>query len=260
MEFDIERLVPPGELIAANRIGGHADPEAALAEFRGYGRLQMQRWIELGYVRPDSHLLDVGCGLGRVAHSLPGFLDAGTYTGIDITRSSIDWCQEHYAGLDNFRFIHADLANHHYNRLDAASAADYAFPVAPARFDFIWSSSLFTHMQADGLDNYIGQMARAARPGALLWNTFFILDEVSEPLARAGVPGWGALSFEAEGGLYMTEGNPDHVRAYRLDHLRALHHRHGLQIVQIGYGGWSGRPGTVNNGQDAIISTPVVRA
>lgn len=257
---DIEQLVPPGELIAANKIGGFSDPQGAVDEFRGYGRLQMQDWIGRGYVKPESHVLDVGCGLGRVAHSLAGYLDTGSYTGIDVTKSSIDWCAEHYASLENFRFIHADLSNSHYNRPDASSAAQYVFPVESSKFDFIWSTSLFTHMQIDEVDNYIGEMARAAKPGAVLWNTFFILDEVSEPLSRAGVPGWGSLNFEAEGGLYMTENNPDHVMAYYIDRLRALHDKHGLDIVHVGFGGWSGRPGVEGNGQDVIICTPRAKA
>jgi hypothetical protein len=32
----------------------------------------------VGYVTPTSNVLDVGCGLGRVAQSLPGFLTSGT--------------------------------------------------------------------------------------------------------------------------------------------------------------------------------------
>ena len=256
---DIEKLVPPGELIVVNKIG-LGDPKAAVENFRGYGRLQMQAWIGLGYVKPGTHVLDVGCGLGRVAHSLAGYLDTGSYTGIDVTKSSIDWCSEHYAGFKNFRFIHADLSNSHYNRPDASSAAQYVFPVESDKFDFIWSTSLFTHMQIDEIDNYLGEMARVAKPGAMIWNTYFILDEINESLARAGVPGWGSLRFPTEGGLYMTENDPDHVVAYYLDRLRGLHDKHGLDIVQIGFGGWAGRPGVEDNGQDVIVATPRSRA
>jgi ubiquinone/menaquinone biosynthesis C-methylase UbiE len=250
-----EELIPPGLLIAENKIGSHSDPAAAEREFREYGRLQMEHWVTHGYVTPASHVLDVGCGLGRVAQSLPGFLTSGTYTGIDVTKSSTDWCSKSYRAFPNFRFIHANLSNSHYNThgSDAKSAARYSFPVDAGTMDFIWSTSLFTHMRIEEVDNYLGEMTRVAKQGTLIWNTYFILDDVSEPLARAGIPG-GALRFPIDGGLYMTEGNPDHVIAFYLDRLRELHEKHGLEVVHVGFGGWCGRPGTEGPGQDVIVA------
>ena len=251
-----EKLVPPGTLIVANGIGRYSDPAAAAKEFREYGRLQMEDWVNRGYVTPVSHLLDVGCGLGRVAQSLPGFLTSGAYTGIDVTKSSIDWCSERYREFANFKFIHASLGNSQYNTAGSASgsAALYSFPVDASSMDFVWSTSLFTHMRIDEVDNYLGEMARVAKQGTFIWNTYFILDDVSEPLARAGIPGGGTLRFPIEGGLYMTEGNPDHVIAFYLDRLLALHEKHGLEVVHVGLGGWCGRPGAADPGQDVILA------
>jgi len=249
-----ETLIPPGALIAANKIGRHSDPKAAENEFREYGRLQMEDWVKRGYITPSSNVLDMGCGLGRIAHSLPGYLGTGSYTGIDVTKSSIDWCVKSYSAFRNFYFIHADLTNSHYNRLDAKDASQYVFPIESETMDFIWSTSLFTHMRIKEIDNYIGEMARVAKRGALIWNTYFILDDVSEPLARTGLPGGGTLQFPIDGGLYMTEDNPDHVIAYYLDRLRELHLKHNLEIVHVGFGGWSGRPGVEDLGQDVILA------
>ena len=251
-----EDFIPPGLLIAENKIGSHSDPVAAEKEFREYGRLQMKAWVDRGYVTPTSNVLDVGCGLGRVAHSLPGFLTSGTYTGIDVTKSSIDWCSQSYREFPNFRFIHADLSNSHYNTTgsDSKSAAQYSFPLDNSTMDFVWSSSLFTHMRIGEVDNYLGEMTRVARQSALIWNTYLLLDDVSEPLARAGIPGGITLRFPIDGGLYMTEGNPDHVIGFYLNRLRELHDKHGLEVVHVGFGGWCRRPGTEGPGQDAIVA------
>ncbi|MGH1541893.1 MAG: class I SAM-dependent methyltransferase [Arenicella sp.] len=249
-----DALIPPGDLAIENKIGASINPEAAQNEWKEYGRLQMKDWVARQLITPSSNVLDVGCGLGRVAHTLAGWLNEGSYTGIDITESSIDWCAEHYSDYANFRFIHADLSNSHYNRPNAQDAGTYEFPIEPASMDFIWSTSLFTHMRIHQVDNYLGQMARAAKPGSIIWNTFFILDEFSEPLARAGIPGWGVMPHSIESGLYMTEGNPDHVIAFYLDKLLELHEKHGFDIVNVGFGGWSGRAGTNDNGQDTIVA------
>ena len=248
------KLIPPGELIVANKIGRHGYPEEAQKEFVEYGKNQMLDWIRRDYISPSSNVLDVGCGLGRVAQLLPSFLKDGSYTGIDITKSSIDWCAKTYSKFNNFRFIHADLGNSHYNRPDATSASQYSFPIDSETIDFIWSTSLFTHMRIHEIDNYLGEMTRVAKSGAIIWNTYFILDTVSEPLARKGLPNGGSLNFPIEGGLYMTEDNPDHFIAYDIDRLRDLHDKHGLQIAHVGYGGWSGRPGVKGIGQDVILA------
>lgn len=249
-----EKLIPPGVLISTNKIGSHSDPKAAENEFREYGRLQMEDWIRRGYVTPTSNVLDMGCGLGRVAHTLPEFLTEGVYTGIDITKSSIDWCAEKYAPFKNFRFVHADLSNSHYNRQDAADAAQYIFPIESGMMDFIWSTSLFTHMRINEIDHYLGEMTRVAKPGAIIWNTYFILDEISEPLAKTRLPDGNTLRFPVEGGLCMIEDNPDHVIAFYLDRLLDLHKKHGLEIFHVGFGGWSGRPETSGPGQDVILA------
>ncbi len=248
-----EELIPPGVLLVANKIGLN-DPTEAEKNFREYGRLQMVDWVNRGYITPSSNVLDIGCGLGRVAHSLAGSLTTGSYTGIDITKSSIEWCAKSYAAYKNFRFIHADLYNSHYNKRNVGSASKYVFPVATETMDFIWSTSLFTHMRIDEIDNYLGEMVRVAKSGALIWNTFFILDEVSEPLARSGLPGGaGKVRFPIDGGLYLTEDDPDHVVFYYLDRLRELHQKYAVDIVHIGFGGWSGRPGVEDFGQDVIL-------
>jgi ubiquinone/menaquinone biosynthesis C-methylase UbiE len=247
-------LIPPGSLILANQVTGAATPQEAEESFRSYGVDQAWDWIDRGYIKPDSDVLDVGCGLGRVARPLAGYIDTGSYTGIDIVESSIQWCQEHYRRFPRFRFIHADLKNSHYNLEAAAGATQYRFPVETSTFDYLWSTSVFTHMLIDEVDGYLSEMARVSKPGSLLWNTFFLLDKVSEPLARTGTPDGNALRFEIDGGLYLTEDNPCHVIAFHLDRITELHRKHRLEIVHVGFGGWSGRTDAIAGGQDVIVS------
>jgi hypothetical protein len=50
-------------------------------------------------VNPSSHILDIGCGIGRLAIAMPDFLDAnGGYEGFDIVPEGIEWCKQHIAG------------------------------------------------------------------------------------------------------------------------------------------------------------------
>src|SRR5205085_6486747 len=61
-----DELLPPPAL--ARSVGG---------EFRATGAEFLRYFIELGGLRPTEHVLDVGCGVGRMAVPLTGYLDAG---------------------------------------------------------------------------------------------------------------------------------------------------------------------------------------
>ena len=105
--------VPPRELIVRNGIGV-GDLDNVEMEFDRIGKGIAAGLIKNGLL-PDHTVLDVGCGLGRVARGLVQFLEGGSYTGIDACLSSIEWCKAHYSGRDNFRFFHADVFSTMYN-------------------------------------------------------------------------------------------------------------------------------------------------
>jgi len=60
------------------------------------GRLFLPHLIELGELKPTHTVLDVGCGIGRVAIPLTKFLSEGMYYGFDIVPSAITRCQKTY--------------------------------------------------------------------------------------------------------------------------------------------------------------------
>lgn len=56
-------------------------------------------------------MLDVGCGSGRMALPLTGYLNSeGRYAGFDISQKAIAWCQEHITSAHpNFQFEVSDI-------------------------------------------------------------------------------------------------------------------------------------------------------
>src|ERR687892_593067 len=121
-----------------------ADPSSTvLASPRGFGRSTsatpcrgaatadefMAHFIELGGLQPDERVLDVGCGIGRMARPLAGYLSSeGSYDGFDVNRDGIAWCRRRYRRHANFRFEVADLFNARYNPRGAQRADEYRFP------------------------------------------------------------------------------------------------------------------------------------
>ena len=162
-----DRLVPPRRLDFV----GHSDFAATGDEFLTY-------FVEMGGLQPGEAVLDVGCGIGRMARPLAGYLsEAGSYDGFDVNRDGIGWCRRRYAGRPNFRFQVADLYNRRYNPRGAHAAVEYRFPYDDARFDFVILTSVLTHLLEAEADHYLAETARVLRPGGRVFATFFLLDD-----------------------------------------------------------------------------------
>ncbi|HUF55079.1 MAG TPA: class I SAM-dependent methyltransferase [Thermohalobaculum sp.] len=247
-------LIPPLEVIDANRIGIH-DRENVIAEYNKISTFMFNVLKGRAGLKETSDVLDVGCGTGRVAMPLTRFLTTGSYTGIDIVKSSIDWCQEAFRDFPNFRFVHADLYSEYYNPEATLKAGDYEFPFDDDSFDLIWSSSLFTHMLIDDVDTYLSEMSRTIRRGGRIWNSYLLLDEISEPLVLGPRNDGRRMQYEVDGGRIGWKDKPEWVVGLRLDRIKALHQRHGFEITDLQLSDWSGgRPETPYKGQDFIVA------
>lgn len=119
-------LIPPADLIIQNGIGV-SDRSNPKDEFERIGNGIISEMRANGFIKPWDTVLDIGCGLGRCARPISKIITTGSYIGIDVTKSSIDWCEENYRHLSNFTFIHADVFSTHYNRTGAIDPEAYFF-------------------------------------------------------------------------------------------------------------------------------------
>ncbi len=62
-------------------------------------------------LRPDSIVLEIGCGIGTVSHLLLGFLKSGNLTGVDISKQSIDLARKNHAAFKNSEFVVSDMSD-----------------------------------------------------------------------------------------------------------------------------------------------------
>ena len=172
-----DRLVPPRRL---RGFTGDSDFLATGEELLGLLR-------DHGGLQPASRVLDVGCGIGRVARTLTGLLDpavGGGYVGFDPVAEAIAWCAERYPA--HFRFEHADLRNDLYNPDGAVAATEYRFPVERGWATLVVATSVFTHLDGAETAHYLAEVARALAPGGAALLTFFLLDEGSRAAIAAG--------------------------------------------------------------------------
>jgi SAM-dependent methyltransferase len=245
-------LVPPRRL----HFVGHAD-----SDFAGTGDEFLRHFVGLGGLRASDRVLDVGCGIGRMARPLAGFLkpaDGGRYDGFDINREGIAWCREHYErDHPEFAFVVADIFNTRYNPAGTQAAAAFTFPYDDGTFAFALATSVFTHLVQDAAERYVSEAARTLRAGGTLFATWLLLDDGSRAAVRAGR---AALPFRigSEGGAGETTAVidpavPEDAIAFDRAWLQDAYARHGLTVTAIHDGTWRGAAGPTY--QDVVVAT-----
>ncbi|WP_028745172.1 class I SAM-dependent methyltransferase [Rhizobium mesoamericanum] len=154
---------------------GDGDFRTIGAEFLGY-------FIRLGGLREDSRVLDIGCGIGRMAVPLTQYLDPQTsrYDGIDPVESGIGWCQRMIAAVyPNFAFQRLDIAHDLYNPGGKISGKALALPFPDHHFDFVIMTSVVTHLPPAEILVYLAEVRRILSPGGRLFMTAFVVDRVA---------------------------------------------------------------------------------
>ncbi|MEA3034948.1 MAG: hypothetical protein QOH04_707 [Sphingomonadales bacterium] len=220
-------------------------------DFRRTGDEFLQHFLEMTGLRPDERVLDVGCGTGRMARPLAGYLTSGSYDGIDIVKPSIDWCRRAYRRFLHFRFHHSDIYNKAYNPGGVAAANAYRFPFDDGAFDFIFLTSVFTHMLARDTRHYLDEIARVLAPGGRVLITAFLLDAES----RAGIAAARTrftFSHPLDGCFVETPDIPENAVAYEDGAFRAMAEDAGLAVADVHHGAWRGTE--ARNFQDILIA------
>ena len=78
--------------------------------YKRIGNKFFRHFLDLGDLKPDERVLEVGCGIGRMAVPLTRYLDGGEYEGFDVMPEAIEWCQRNISSkYPNFRFQVADI-------------------------------------------------------------------------------------------------------------------------------------------------------
>lgn len=222
-------------------------------QFEQVGELYAGFFRDRAGLRPDDAVLDIGCGVGRLAAPLTSYLGpSARYEGFDIIERGIVWCRRHItARYPNFRFQVADVYNRFYNPHGRYPASEYRFPYPDASFDFAFATSLFTHMLPDDSENYLREAGRVLRPGGTCVATFFLLDDETE---RAIAAGRTTPDFGHQGVGYRTVSlaEPEQAIAYPVEWVTDLHDRASLEIREIVRGRWRGVGSEY--GQDIVVS------
>ncbi|NML65504.1 class I SAM-dependent methyltransferase [Hymenobacter sp. RP-2-7] len=120
--------------------GGRETAEWVKSQLAPYTSLQGQ------------HVLDWGCGPGRVVRHLPEVIGQGCqFTGTDVNAQSVAWCRAHLPGIT---FLHNGISP--------------PLALADNTVDAAYGISIFTHLSAAGHARWLAELLRVLRPGGVL--------------------------------------------------------------------------------------------
>jgi len=240
-------LLPPDSLHSVGSVGS-ADYIAVGEEFSRY-------FVDLCELKPDDRVLDVASGTGRMARPLTRYLKGGNYEGIDIVAPSVQWCQRTYSRYPNFHFHFADIYNKGYNPDGKYKATEYRFPFETSSFDFVFLTSVFTHMLPQDMEHYLSEVVRVLKPNKRCLITYFLINPTVRKLINEGVSHY-SFKYELPGCRVESADTPEAVVGYDESSVRGLYAKYGLNITEpVLYGTWSKPDGL--SWQDMIISTKV---
>lgn len=242
------------DLIPTEKDGLHSVGINDINHYIEVGKNFLKYFKELVNLQSSETILDIGSGTGRISAPLVSFLKEGEYHGVDIVKESIEWCNKKYSlHAPNFKFYHLDIYNKLYNPNGKYKASEYCFPFEDNKFDFIFLTSVFTHMLPNDIENYMREISRMLKSDGRCLITYFINNKESyEKIITEKTD----LHFkhELEEVRIINKEIPEAAVCYKEEKIRELYKSCGLEIVEpIHFGSWSSRTDFLSY-QDIIIA------
>lgn len=261
---DFDARIPPPEINYNQRPRGPL--REYIHEFRQAAcEKELPFLVEKAGLRPDSTVLDYGCGLGRFANAASDYLTSGRYVGYEPNQEALRFLRAAYASRPNFRFFGEELRrSEDYVGLQLGRESSEGVAADEVELKELegvdanvqYSSSVFTHMWIPAIENVLRALRKAIAPGGISVNSWLIVDAVAEEGMRNGIAD-RTLPHEVKGARTYSLTNPLVCTAYTPDQVRDMYRRNGHEMVEICWGAWSGR--RQHNGahiQDLVISRP----
>src|SRR5579859_741632 len=217
-------------------------------DFQAIGAQLKHNLINHAGLLGSDHVLDIGCGNGRVAEPLAPLLrDEGSYVGFDLSRAAIRMSRRRFVDQPHMRFVHLDVWNGEYNPAGRLAEQETAFPVADRSIDLAFATSVFTHMRMAAVRHYICESARVLKPGGRLAFTCFALQQGREASDK-----FNFVPFD-ETSAVIDRRTPERAIAHRRVALEAAVTEAGLKIRCELNGHWA-PGGNYDGGQDLFVA------
>jgi len=215
----------------------------------------------LAGVGQTSNVVEIGCGLGRLALALRRVLTDGHYLGIDVVTDKIDFLLREMTPLaPHFRFAHVDVHSAFYNDGGLRTGSDLQLPCETGWADAIIAMSVFTHLLPNTLRAYLNEVHRMLRPGGSFLVSCFLLDKYHPGRPRSQRYSLDQFAFDHDvagtaGDMCTSDPScPEAMLAIRWGYFESLARSAGLTMVRGPLSGsWSGTADHWIMGQDLVV-------
>ena len=246
-------LFPPKDLAALTVPPGHLSERDRLKCGQDWCRILQK----LDGLTPESSVLEVGFGEGRVARVVADFTaPLGKFTGIEPIKELADWHIQHIESVaPHTTFLHADVFNGAYSPEQTLAPTEYTFPFDDDQFDIVYLLSVFTHMLPADIAHYLSEIRRVLKPGGVVLSSWFVVDK---PMHEFD-PRPEFLFVQAPGHNGMTWRRDDYAlqewgTGYSPELIEDTYKDAGLTLTDFWIQGkWRRIPSVGLTGQDIII-------
>lgn len=213
----------------------------------------------LANVTASSDVVEIGCGLGRLAFALRRNIDTGSYLGFDVAKHKIEFLTRTLgARASNFEFQWVDFTNMSYNPCGASLRDWKPLPRRESSADAVVAMAVFTHLLPEQIEWYFAESARLLRPGGHMLLSCYLAENYDSKHVRP--PRYRDAAFEfsyatgLEGCLASDVDLVESMLAVPLSFLLSTAERHGLTAARSPLmGSWSGATVDWVSGQDLVV-------
>lgn len=175
------RKLPPNHLRVRVGVGKRLFTNQIMYLTHGYD-LWMYA-IAQGYVSFNSNIVEIGCGCGRRSHIMRdyGFYNdryTGKYLAVDIDREAVQWDRRHFDG--RFEFVVSSQTSESYRVNNQEGEEPFRIPAGDGSIDFMFGTSLLTHLLEDDMKEYFREGSRLLKPGRKMMMSCYCVDSLSD--------------------------------------------------------------------------------
>ncbi|MEM8711859.1 MAG: class I SAM-dependent methyltransferase [Planctomycetota bacterium] len=195
--------------------------------------------VDLAGLQPDASVLEVGCGIGRMALGLSAFLSSGRYLGLDIMESALNVARATIDGDRRIRFGYLDLYNGWYHSEGTGRALDLSLArEVDGKQDLVFMTSVLTHLFPADAEHYLRECRSVMKPGGALLVTAWLVNATTR---RHILEQRSAIAFHEQEGGYWVQSveNPEGAIALEEGFVMGAIERAGLRIERLERGYWA---------------------
>jgi len=178
------------------------------------GKLQFNFMVEQG-LKPNHHLLDIGCGSLRGGIHFINYLDVEHYYGIDKNKDL----------LDGGKF-ELESANLSFKKPILKQISHFNFSDLKQNFEFAIALSVFTHLPSQDIENCLINTENVLKKGSRFFATFFENskgEQYSDSISHHRIDGQDIITF--------PDKDPYH---YSFETIERLTQKTHLEVKYIG--------------------------